>query len=164
MKADFGTLEALVGLALNSAGLAALGGLLARDEVRELVKELREAISQNLGDRRPTPEFVRRKREALGRQLFSVWMLLLHLLNLGILVALAAILVIGPQNVFDPVEGELAEPLTPAQLVVYGLWLVLNLIAYLVNGVSPTRRWWRLWCEAKAWLAKHEKQPRKKSA
>ena len=158
MKADFSTLAVLFNLILQSAGLAALGSLLSRKGVEDLVADLRRAIGPDRGDERPDEKYVARKVKALRGELFSTWMVLLHLMNLGILVAVVVVLVIGPEVVFSSAEGELAEPLSPAQLAVYWVWFALNVIGYVVKGASPTVQWFRLAYAAKAWLKKYGTQ------
>lgn len=156
MKADFTTLSALFAFILNGAGLSALYHLLTQSDTKETVSALRGAIAKNLGDERPGPKHVRKKVEALGAELFSFWMVLLHFLNISILVALVIFLIMGPDKLFSQAEGELAEALTPVQLVVYWTWFFLSLIAYMIKGVSPSLKWWRLWREGKAWLREEE--------
>ena len=162
MKADFGTIATLFGLFINSAGLGALASLLGRKETESLVGTLGQAVAKDRRDERPDARYVKIKLRSLRGQLFSAWMFLLHFLNVGILVGMVVVLVIGPNEIFSPVEGELAEALTPAQLAVYWVWFALNVIAYLVKGVSPTVQWWKLVRGAQEWLKNHETRPRRR--
>lgn len=153
MKADFETIAAFGALFLNSAGVTALYRLLDRDDAKKAAQTLREAIKPDLTALRPDRTYVANARAAVARELYSIGVILLHVVNLAILVTLAVILWVGPDQVFSAEEeGALADPLTSPLRVAYWVWWGLNVIAYVVSGVSPTLAWFRLWRKGKAWL------------
>lgn len=161
MKADFGTISAVLAFLANGALLAALLRELDDKGLAKLVEDL-----SSIGDlaNRPGEEYVQQKRGDLRRSLFSLPMVALHLAYVGILAGLAAVLLIGPEKLFSAVDGELADPLTALELWLYWAWFALSLLIYLVNGVLPTYRLWRLSRKAGAWLKKYEKPHRRRTA
>lgn len=159
MKADFDSIFVAFGLILNGTTLTALGNLFDRPEAKSAVEQLRDAlVAIPKSDR----NFVEKKRKALDNQLCSAWLILLHILNVLILIALACVVIIGPENIFPPTEAELAEPLTQWQRVLYSVWLFLNLILYTIRAVSPTAAWVRLRNKATKWLNDNESPAKKR--
>lgn len=154
MKVDFETLAAAITFIVNTAGVATLWWLLERSELNELKSDLGEAIKTNTSD----IGYVKRLRRKLRWELVG-WMLLLHVVNLGIYLALLAILLLGPQMLFSPsTAGALAEPLTPWEKVIYSVWLAISGLVYVARGVAPTLGFVALCVKAGRWLRTNERK------
>ncbi len=162
MKADFESLSVVIGLLGNTALLATLVAELNGKELTQLAEGLRADLGIRFGADRPTRDFIERKRSELLQKLFSWSMVALHVAYVVLLLALALVLIIGPQKIFSSAEGELAEPLTSAEFALYWAWFAISLLIYLVSGFSPTFKLWRLSHEAKEWLDENGTPPRTK--
>jgi hypothetical protein len=152
MKVDSDTVTVIFGLVLNSAGMGALAGMLDRRELQDITSALRDAIKPDRSDTAPEDVYVANKLQPLSRQIFSAWMLLLHLVSIVLLVALAAVLYIGPEQFFQSVKGEQPDPMTYWERLAYWLWYALLIIAYLVKCVTPTIQLFGLRSQAKDWI------------
>lgn len=147
--ADFGTLAAIIAFILNSASVATLVNLLGKPEVSNVSGEIREEIGKANAD----PGFVKRRTKKLLGIILSPWIILLHLINLGIYILLGFILVVGPEKI--PVQwqsGTAAEVLTPLEFLIYSLWLIISILVYFINAIIPSFRLIHLYSRAKRWL------------
>ncbi|MBI2839442.1 MAG: hypothetical protein HYX75_14095 [Acidobacteria bacterium] len=152
MKVDLIT---LFGLVLNSTGWAVLWALLERKEMQDLAAQLRDAIKPDWSENAPESEYVAKKLKPFSGQLFSIWMFLLHFLNVAFLATIVVVLFVGPEEIFTSAQGEQPEPLALWQLCLSWVWFGLNLLAYMARGVGPTVNFFMLWQQAKAWLRIH---------
>lgn len=158
MKVDFETLATILVFIINSVGLAALWRELEKDEIKEIKDDLGNAIKSNISNY----GYVIRKRKKLSGLLISIWMILLHIINLIILIGLLLVLILGPENVFtDPIDGSLAEPLTQVERVLYWIWFGSFLLAYIIRGLVPTLDLIKLYIKSGQWLKKNE--PKRKA-
>jgi ABC-type Na+ efflux pump permease subunit len=157
MKADFETIAAALAFIINGAGIAALWELLERKETKETRDDLSEAIKRKISDY----GYVKRLRKKLWSELLPVWLVLLHVVNLTIFIGLSIILIRGPERVFSPeTAATLAEPLFPLTDVLYWVWLVLFLFAYIIRGFMPTLRLLRVQVKSSRWLRRNEPRRR----
>lgn len=153
MKVDFETLAAIMSFVMNAAGVATLALLLSDKELIELYEELSKTIKTRLSNY----GFVLRKRQNFGKTIFSPLVILLHLFNLVIFMALYLILIIGPENIHAAIfSGTIAEPLTLLEKIIYMTVISLNLLAYLSRCFVPTIRYLALYRKTKNWLNQNE--------
>jgi hypothetical protein len=153
MKVDTDTVTIVFSLLLNSSGMGALASLLDTRDMQSITTDLRDAIKPDRTTDAPDDDYVSKKLATLSAKLFSVWMLVLHVANIALFALLAAILYVGPDQVFITVLGQTADPLAPWELVLYWVWLLFNVVAYLVTCVSPTLELFGLRRQAKKWIA-----------
>lgn len=161
MKADLNTLGPVIGFIVNGVGVATLAALLASSDL----KDLQAKLSNVLAEVYPDFGYVKRHRRELLWELLSPWTLALHVINLGIYVALLLILLIGPEKLFSPeTAGALAQPLTGLEKLLYWLWLVLSALAYIARCFVPTIRLVKLYRKAGKWIRSNGPKKRKTKA
>lgn len=153
MKVDTDTVTVVFSLVLNSSGMGALASLLDTRDMQSITSDLRDAIKPDRTTDAPDDDYVSNKLAALSAKLFSVWMMVLHAANIALFASLVAILYVGPDQVFITALGQKADPLAPWELVLYWVWLLFNVVTYLVKCVSPTLELFRLRRRAKKWIA-----------
>ena len=152
MKADLNTIGPVIGFIVNGVGVATLRALLERSDLKELQGTLSAALAEVF----PDHGFVKRRRRLLLWELLSPLTLALHLINLSIYVALLLILWIGPEKLFSPqTAGALAQPLTGLEKLLYWIWLVVSLLAYIATCLVPTIRLVKLYKKAGEGMRRH---------
>lgn len=154
--ANLDATTAAIGFLVNGAGLTTQRVLLERDELKEVKKELSAAIGTQLSQ----PQYVERLRGKLCSQLKG-WVLVLHLLNLGIYAAVITFLVAGPETISQHVITLPISPLTPTARILLYVWLGLSGITYLALCFGPTVRYLKLIRKASQWMRDNEMKNRK---
>ena len=153
MKADFETFAAVISFLLDGAGVATLAALLDNKQLKDLQSDLGEAVQHRLSDF----GYVRRKNQALVRELFSVPVILLHILNLLIFAGILYVLISGPQNLpVGLMSGTAAEPLTLLEKILYAIFWILIFLGYLIKCVIPTLQYGALYRKARRWLKEND--------
>ena len=146
---DFGTLSAIIAFVLNSASVATLVNLLGKSDISSLSSEIKGEIGKANAD----PGFIKRRAKKLLGIVLSPWVILLHLINLGIYIVLGIVLGVGPENLPTWLQsGTALEALTPLEFLIYSLWLFISVIVYFINAILPSFRLIRLYVEARRWL------------
>ena len=157
MKADFETIAAALAFIINGAGMAALWRILEKEETKEIRDKLSGAIKTKTSDF----GYVKRLHKKLWSELIPIWLFLLHIVNLAILIGLMIILILGPERVFAPQNGAtLSEPLFPFMRVLYWVWLILFLFAYIIRGFMPTLKLLKIYVKSNRWLRNNEPKRR----
>lgn len=133
---DFSTLRLVLPFVFGS--VSALWNVLSNPE--EATKELNDLVGQG-----PFAQaaYLRRQRARLCRKLLGPIYLLAHALNLAVLGALVATLLIGPEILLkDFSVGSLAEPLSLLELAIYGIVLVASGLYYVRKAAIPMLAGW----------------------
>jgi len=148
MKFDFETLGAIIAFLTSAASVSGLTALLDNADFKGILKTLGDLVNNNLADFTLT----RRYTQNLGWRLFT-GIFILHIVNLGIYVALLLVLIIGPDHL--PAALWVANPAAPFTLlenILYATWLVISLLVYLFRCILPTIDAFSLFLTASRWL------------
>lgn len=154
MKANFETIAAGIAFVVNGGSLTALASLLDAQELRDLKTELGGLIVTRLSN----PDYVRRVRGYLLRKLVSLGFILLHILNVSILAIVALVLWRGPENIRLGGAGPIADPLSLLDKVLFGAWLLVSGLVYLVKCFGPTFRLAALYRSAGRWVRTNDRR------
>jgi hypothetical protein len=154
--ADLDATTSIIGALVNGAAITAQRALLDREEIKKLKDELlgRNYLSQD--------QQVKQQRQSLVSQLR--WIVLFHVINLGIFAAFILFLVIGPVTLsqyFPRIQGS---PLTSTAKILLWLWLIISGLNYIALCLVPTFKLWQLTRETKKWLSERESKKRNSSA
>jgi len=157
MQAKMDAIAPIIGFLVNGAGLATLYFLLESADLNKLKSELSQGIAAK---HTATYDYIKDRREKLGKELRSTLKLSFHLINLIIYATLILVLLVGPERLFSKIGiPSLAIPLTGTKIILLVSWLVISGLVYLARAVKPTVQLISLFRKAGQWM--RENPPKK---
>jgi hypothetical protein len=138
-------------LAFGTASIALLWPLMKGVEDR--TKALKDAMPDKLAD----PGFVRH-RDGLRKELMG-WALIANVFDLCVLLALAAILYLGPKAALSLfATGSLTRDFTILERIIYSIAGIAWILAYSFQGARPWLKGLRQYLKAGSWLTERKKE------